>query len=278
MTILYVAWSVAAFALGAALGSFAALAVARIPDDEPLWSPASRCPTCRTPLAWHDNVPLASWVLLRARCRTCHTPIPASYPLVELTCALTGWLLFRRFVPGVSALDLPHVAAFGLYLGMATLLAIAAFTDVRARIIPEVASHWAIPFAIAGAGLLQLLGYDGWLDLGWKQAVLGSLVGGLVLAVPGGLWRLVLGTEGVAWGDVRLLALIGAFVGPMPGVVVVTLLACFAGVGLGAVLAFGAGRSGYLPFAPALSLGALVYVLYGDLLVQRVFPQWLGFL
>lgn len=271
-------WHLASFAVGACLGSFLNVAVLRIPEGESVTSPPSRCPVCRTPIRWVDNVPMLSWLALRGRCRACGAPISPMYPLIEATVGMVTWLLFTRFVPVPSDLDVRHVAAFVAYTVFAWLVLLAAYTDVRARIIPEVASLWAVPVGIAAAGLLEVLGYDGWLALGWKGAVLGAAVGGGFLGVVSTVWYRVSGSEGVAWGDVRLMAMIGSFVGPIPGAWIVLLLSSFAGAFLGIAKVIASGRSGYLPFGPSLALASLVYVLYGDRLVGALFPGMAGFL
>jgi leader peptidase (prepilin peptidase)/N-methyltransferase len=274
----YGLWHLTSFALGACLGSFLNVAILRIPEGESVVSPPSRCPVCRTPLSWRDNVPLLSWLVLRGRCRTCGAPISPMYPLVEATMGMVAWLLWARFVSGPADLDLRHVAAWVTYTTFAWLVLLAAYTDVRTRIIPELASLWAVPVGLVAAVVLQQLGYDGWLALGWRQAVLGAAVGGGFLGIVSTVWYRVSGSEGVAWGDVRLMAMIGAFVGPIPGAWIVLLLSSFVGAFLGIAKVVASGRSGYLPFGPSLAVAALAYVLYGDVLVERLFPGMAGFL
>lgn len=278
MTILFTLHQLGAFLVGAALGSFAALCVVRIPEDRSVLHPPSACPACDAQLAWHDNLPVVSWLLLGGRCRACGVPISPMYPLVELTCGAVAWLVYRRFVPTPGAMDLAAYAAFGVYTLFAVLLLIAAWTDLRARIIPELASLWAVPVGIAGAALLEAVGWFGWLDIGWRQAVLGALFTGGGLWAVAAAWKAVTGQVGLAHGDVRLGAMIGAFLGPMPGAFTTLLVASF----LGAFLALGhlavTGRRTYLPFGPSLALAAIAYVLWGDLLVRTWLPGLEGFL
>lgn len=272
MDLLYTAWQLTALALGGALGSFMALAVVRIPEDASLVSPPSRCPVCHTSLRWHDNIPVVSWLLLRGRCAHCGAPISPMYPLIELTMALVTWLTFHRFVPNPNALDVQHFAAWVVFTIFAWCLLLAAYCDVRARIIPEIASIYAVPVGVLGTLLLDVLSYDGWLAIGWRASVVGVVVGGGFLGIISAAWYRIFGTEGLAWGDVRLMAMIGAFVGAVPAAWVILMLASFTG----ALLAVGAlvvtRRPGYLPFGPALALSSLVYLLYGDVLVPRFLP------
>lgn len=278
MTVLFVAWQLAATAVGAALGSFLALSALRLSADRSILSPPSHCPVCRAPVRWSDNVPLLGWFLLRGRCRDCGTPIPPLYPLVEAGFAALGWLVFRRFVPGPDALDVPHLLAWGGYLGFAWLLVLAAYTDVRSRIIPTLASVGAVSIGVAVCGLLELVGYEGWLAIGWKGAVLGAAIGWLPLWILSWAWEALAGREGLGGGDVRMIGMIGAFLGAVPGMIVVLLLASFGGAFAGIAYRLWTGRSGYLAFGPWLTAGALAYLLYGDVIVGGALPSFTGFL
>ncbi len=278
MTALYVMWQLAGAAIGASFGSLAALASIRLAADRSLWSPPSHCPVCHSGVRWHDNVPVVGWLVLQGRCRDCGTSISPFYPLVEAGFACLGWLLFRRFVPGPHALDLAHLAAFGVYLVFAWMLMVAAYSDLRSRIIPELVSLWAVPVGIAACAGLEALGYDGWMAVGWRGSVVGVAVGALPMFLLSWVWERVSGREGLGHGDVRMIGMIGAFVGALPGLLVVLVLASFGGAAVGIVWAAVRGRSGYLPFGPWLTFGALAYVLYGDLLVARALPSLAPFL
>lgn len=271
MTALYLLARLNAVVLGLCFGSVLGMAVHRIPRDRSLWWPPSACPVCGHRVRWNDNVPVASWLLLRGRCRDCQTPISPVYPLLELLGGLLGWLIFQRFVPAPWLVDLPHLAAAVSYFGFCWLLLLAAYTDLRARIIPEIASLYAVPFGVLSAVVLEQVGYLGWLDHDWRHAVLGAGAGALVAALSLG-WRWVVGREGLGWGDVRLIMMIGAFLGPLPGLWVVLLLGSLlaAVVGLGTVLF--TGRSSYLPFGPALCASAVTWVLYGDRIGPWLLP------
>ena len=272
MHTLHLAWSLVAFVLGAALGSFVGLVVVRVPANRSIVSPRSACDVCATPLHGVDLVPIVGWIALRARCRHCGAPVSAAWPLIELCTALVVFLLFQRIVPGAAQLGLVPLLAFVLFAGFATLLLAAAFTDVRARIIPEFASVHAIPAAIAAHALLEALGWQDPLAIGWRASVLGALLGGGVLAAMAWSWRAVTGSEGMAWGDVRLLGLIGALVGPVPGTWVVLLVASFLGAGAGIVAAVARGRSAGLPFGPWLVIAALGWWLHGPAFTRAWLP------
>jgi leader peptidase (prepilin peptidase)/N-methyltransferase len=273
VTVLWVAWQAAAFGIGASLGSFLGLAVVRLPADRSLVRPPSRCPVCHAPVRWHDNVPILGWLVLRGRCRDCHAPIAPLHPLLEAGFGGLAWLMFRRFVPGAAALDVAHLAAFAVFTAFAWLLLCAAYVDLRARLVPEVASVYAVPVGVAGAALLGGLGYEGWLAIGWRSSVVGALAGGGGLGAVSWLWWRLAGSEGLAWGDVRLAAMIGAFVGALPGLLAVLVLASFGGAVVGLVAAVALGRPGYLPFAPVLAAAGLAWVLYGDWIGRWLLPS-----
>ncbi|MCB9682366.1 MAG: prepilin peptidase [Alphaproteobacteria bacterium] len=272
MITLHAVWHLAAFAIGAAMGSFAALTIVRVPEDQSIVHPPSHCPVCHTPLTWRDNIPIVSWLVLGARCRTCQTPISPLYPLVELLMGLLGWLLWARFVPTPADMDVQHLTAWAGYLLFTWMLVVAAYTDLRARIIPDFTSIGAVPVGVGLAVLLGALGYDGWLDIGWRASVAGAAVAGGFLLVTALLWDLVFGKLGLALGDVKLVAMIGAFVGLLPGALFVLLAASLTGSALGIVMVLVRRRSSYLPFAPALAFGGIAYVLWGEPLVRALLP------
>ncbi len=268
--VLYAGFSVLA---GLALGSFWNVCIARWPEDRSVIRPRSRCPSCGTPIEARDNIPIVSWLLLGRACRTCRWPIPARYPLIELLGGLIGFLVFRRFVPGPDQLLPENMLAATLYFGFASALIIAAFVDLRHRIIPDEVSSYAVPVGILGALVLETAGYTGWLSIGVRQAVLGALLGGVFFGGIAASVIFLTGREGLGWGDVKLFAMIGAFLGPHPAIIAVGLAASITGAVVGLVSLAWYKRRMFLPFGPALAGWALVYVLYGDLLLRRFLPS-----
>ena len=268
--LLYAGFSVFA---GLAIGSFWNVCIARWPEDRSVVRPRSACPSCGTPIQARDNIPIVSWLLLGRACRTCSWPIPARYPLVELLGGLLGFLVFRRFVPDAAALQAENLLAAALYFGFASALVIAALVDVRHRIIPDEVSSYAVPVGILGALLLETAGYTGWLAIGVRQAVLGALLGGVFFGAMAASVIFLTGREGLGWGDVKLFAMIGAFLGPHPAILAVGLAASITGsvVGIGTLVWYR--RRLFLPFGPALAGWALVYLLYGDVLLERFLPS-----
>jgi leader peptidase (prepilin peptidase)/N-methyltransferase len=261
-----------AFAIvyGLVIGSFLAVCIVRLPEDRSLLVP-SACPRCSARVRWSDNVPIVSWFLLRRQCRSCGAPIPPLYPLVELMGGLLGWVLFRRVFTEPEHLDAVHAAAWAVELVFLSMLVVAAATDIRHRIIPDETSIYAVPVGIAAHGLLQWLGWDGWLALDWRQAVVGAAIWGGFFAFVAWSTKFVTGRVALGWGDVKLAAMLGAFLGPY-GAFLVVMFGSLIGAAVGIVATLVARRRVYLPYGPPLAVAATLYVLWGELLLQALFP------
>jgi len=221
-------FNVFAAALGAIVGSFANVCIHRLPRGESVVSPPSRCPACGARIAFYDNVPVVSWLLLRGRCRSCSARIPARYPLVEGATALLFLLSAATWGPGLDALR-------GALLGAAAVVLVV--TDLSERILPDEVTLGGLALGLVLALLDDLTGRATF-SLGESRlvdALLGAAVGGgLLLAVRAAYrkWRRV---EGLGLGDVKMLAMIGAFTGPAGA-----FLAVFVGSLAGSVLGLAA--------------------------------------
>jgi leader peptidase (prepilin peptidase)/N-methyltransferase len=259
-----------AIATGLVLGSFANVAIARLPFDASVVSPRSRCPRCASPIAWYDNLPVLSWIALRGRCRSCAAPISASYPLVELLGGLLAWMLFRRMFHGVEDLDLAHGLAFAWWMSFLTALVIGAYTDLRHWILPDEVTVYLVPLGILGAFGLEQLGYHGALAPSWRASALAAgALGGLFAGMSGLAWW-ALGREGLGWGDVKLAAMIGAFLGV--GAWVALLVGAVFGAAVHVVRLVVRGEAAPLPYGPSLCAAAALQVFIGDTLTARLFP------
>jgi len=244
------------FLFGAIIGSFANVCILRIPAEESIVAPGSRCPKCMRPLSWYDNVPLLSWLALRGRCRSCGESISFRYFVVELMTAISAVALYVRFGLGAEWLV--------LFLFVAALIVIT-FIDLDHRIIPDVIS---LPGIVVGFAL-SLRGVPGPLS-----SALGILLGGgLLLAVAWG-YSAATGREGMGGGDIKLLGMIGAFLG-WKSVPFTMLLSSLTGsiVGLSLMWWTGSDTKYAIPFGPFLALGAVAYVFCGD----QVIAWYLGF-
>lgn len=264
-----------AFVLALCVGSFLNVVIARLPDDRSVVRPASHCPSCGHQIRWYENIPVLSWVFLRAKCSNCGSRISALYPAVELLTAVLGLLLFRRIAPDALALTLPNFAAWAVYLVFISMLIATTLIDLKHYIIPDQMSVYAVPVGLGAVLLLSWLGYDGHLAITWKDSVLGALLGGGVLAALIGLWWVVRRVEAMGFGDVKLLAMMGAFLGALPAVPTIVLVSALAGsaIGIAVMIRKGRGLKLQIPFGPFLAIGALLYVFFGDAILTWWFPS-----
>ena len=241
------AFAVVVLALvGLCVGSFLNVCIYRLPRRESLMWPASHCTACNRALSWYENVPVAGWLALRGRCRTCRTPISIVYPLVEVVTMavfVAGYLIYG-WTPLLAARLLFACAMIVLFM-----------IDLEHQILPNAIT---LPGAVAGFVLSFFL------PPGWLSSLLGVIVGAGVLFAIMELYARARGFEGLGMGDVKMLAMIGAFLG-WPLMLLTLMLASFAGslVGLGLMLARRAGARTALPFGTFLAAGALVAAVAG---------------
>jgi len=264
-------FGVGALLFGLCLGSFLNVCIARMPQDKSVVRPPSHCPSCRTDIAWYDNIPVLSWLLLRGRCRVCANPISRVYPLVELLTGLLIWCVWRDVIGADTIVSVGHAVTFVYYSIFVMMLVGLTFIDVRYHIIPDEFSIYAVPIGVAGAWAVQQAG--GSAHITWQYSVVGALVGGGFLATIAGAFWLIRREEGMGMGDIKLLAMIGSFLGAFPALLVVLILSSVIGSVVGIAMILGRGRSMRMavPFGPFLALGALAYLLYGEALVHWIF-------
>jgi leader peptidase (prepilin peptidase)/N-methyltransferase len=256
-----------AFIFGAVVGSFLNVCIARIPKKESIVHPPSHCPNCKESIPAYDNIPLLSYLFLQGRCRSCGERIAPRYFLVELLMASLAVALYWEFGLGL--------AFFVSFVFVAALLVIS-FIDLDVRIVPDVIS---LPGIVAGL-LFSVVGRYGIQDPfelvpSPLSALLGVLVGGGFLLALAWAYEAVTGVEGMGGGDIKLLAMIGAFLG-WQSIPVTLFFSSLGGsvIGLTAMLIKGVGRRYALPFAPFLCLGALLYLFFGkDLIQYYLFPS-----
>jgi leader peptidase (prepilin peptidase)/N-methyltransferase len=239
------------FLFGLMVGSFLNVCIRRLPAGESIVFPASHCPICRKPIRAYDNVPLVSYLLLRGRCRSCGASISMRYPLVEL---LTGSLA----IACLAALG--WSPSFLMTLAFLCALIVITFIDLDHQIIPDAIS---LPGIVIGFLSAVVIG-----EPTWRASLIGiALGGGILWAVAAGYHRLT-GREGMGGGDVKLLAMIGAFLG-WRAVPVTLMVGSLAGtvVGLGLMLYSGRDSRTPIPFGPFLALGAVCALFFGDALI-----------
>jgi len=254
-----------AFVFGAVVGSFLNVCIARLPNDESIVSPPSHCPECQASIPFYDNIPLLSYINLGGRCRFCRVSISPRYFFVELLTAALAVVLFNRF--GFSF-------AFFVYFIFVAALIVITFIDLDVRIVPDVISLPGIGLGLLASVASWLFSLDRLLVLPSPlSSLIGILVGGGFLLLVAWAYEFFTGVEGMGGGDVKLLAMIGAFLG-WPSIPVTLFSASLAGsvVGLGFMLAKGVGGKYALPFAPFLCLGALFHLFFGSQLARFYFP------
>jgi leader peptidase (prepilin peptidase)/N-methyltransferase len=242
---------IAAVTLGLLVGSFLNVCIYRLPRRESVAWPASHCTSCQRALAWYENVPLVSWLALRGRCRTCKVPISVQYPVVE---AVTGALFGASYYwYGPTALGVVRTL-FGC--AMIVLFVI----DLQHQILPNVIT---VPGTVIGVVLSLVL------PPGWLSSLIGVLLGGGLLLAMGETYYRLRGVEGLGMGDVKMLAMIGAFLG-WQNALVTLMLASFGGalLGMGLLASRRGTMQAALPFGTFLAVGAAIAAVVGDSLVS----------
>ncbi len=262
-------------ALGAIFGSFLNVVIYRLPRGEGVAAGRSKCPSCRRVIPWHDNIPIVSWLLLRARCRACGGPISLRYPIVE---ALTA-ALFVLTALRVEALGWePALLAFFVCSAFASVVLAASFIDLDHKILPDKLTLRAGPaVAFVGAvGVPAIHGLSFWgIDLAPSMktglasllvGVAGALVGGGVILCIRQLGSWMMRKEAMGLGDVKFMAMCGLLLGPGPVLLAIwgaILLAALIGAGIWIVT-----KNREIPFGPFLGLGALAVLYFGPAIEQ----------
>jgi leader peptidase (prepilin peptidase)/N-methyltransferase len=273
------------FLTGAVIGSFLNVCIARWPAEESVIRPPSRCPHCHTPIKWHDNVPILGWMWLGGKCRNCKAPISVVYPAVELVVAL-GWLLAAlAWGPSLTAV---RVAVFG------TIMLGISITDAKTYLIPDGFTVFGLVFVL-GTSIFTALRGDLSPFAGPWDAIIGACAGAGAIAIVGWLGEVVLKKEAMGFGDVTLMAVVGAALGPGR-----TLLVIFLGALVGAItflfvvyplVRFKAGRGGsqiemplgdtkpsmpQVPFGVFLAPAAVLALVFGQKLLDWYVGQLTG--
>jgi leader peptidase (prepilin peptidase)/N-methyltransferase len=237
---------------GLALGSFLNVCIHRIPVKESIISPPSRCPQCGKRIRFYDNIPIISYIILRGRCRDCGRPISVRYPLVEAIMGLLSMSLFLK-----------HNLSYQYFISLifSASLVLISFIDLRHQIIPDAVS---LPGILAGF-IISLI----FVHITWYDSLIGIIAGGGVLYFVAFLFEVITGKEGMGGGDIKLLAMIGAWMG-WRALPLIILLSSLTGIfiGGGSLLMSRQGLGTRIPFGPFLALGTLLYVFFGNELIS----------
>jgi leader peptidase (prepilin peptidase)/N-methyltransferase len=278
--------TVYAFLVGLCVGSFLNVCITRWPRDMSVVRPRSRCPHCGHQLAWFENIPLASWLVLRARCRCCDEPISIIYPLAELSIGLLWAVSVAHFGPTFTAVRL------ALFL---TILTGVALTDLKHYLIPDGFTVTGLLLTLAAALAAPFVG-ESTLFAGPYEALIGACAGAGVIAIIGWLGEAALKREAMGMGDMTLMAFVGAALGPARAIATV-----FLGATIGAVvflaivypialmrrgrvtsqteLALGGQASApmempLVPFGVFLAPAAVIMLIWGDQILGKVLPPF----
>jgi leader peptidase (prepilin peptidase) / N-methyltransferase len=268
-------WAIYSFLVGACFGSFLNVCISRWPEGLSVVRPRSRCPNCERPIASYENIPIFSWLALRGKCRGCHNPISFQYPLVEILIGVVWMVSFLHY-------GLTFTAARVAML--VTVLAGIAITDMKHYLIPDgftvFGLIWVVVTAIVALFIDDVSPFAGAYD-----ALLGACVGAGAIAIAGWLGEVALKKEAMGFGDVTLMAMVGAAVGPNRA-----LMTVFLGALVGAVVFLGVvypiswarSRSAktefnppLVPFGVFLAPAAVIALLWGDRFIS-VYTRYSG--
>lgn len=227
------------FIIGAVFGSFLNVCIYRLPRKLSIITPRSHCPECQHLIPWYDNIPILSYILLRGRCRFCDARIAPTYLIVEVITAVVFLTIFMKF--GFSV-KLP------IYLVFFCLLIIITFIDLERQLIPDVI---AIPGIIVGIA-------TSFFTVSLRSSLLGAATGALVIVALAVIGKAILKKEAMGGGDIRLLAMIGSFLGWVD-VLSVLFIGSFIGLIFGLSM-----RQRELPFGPYLAAAAFIVIMMGS--------------
>ena len=245
------------FILGLIVGSFSNVCIYRIPRNESIIYPASHCPKCHSNIAPKDNIPLLSFILLKGRCRNCKSKISIQYPIVEF---LTGLIyLIIYLIYGLSIQTL-------VYIILSSALIIIAFIDLNEEIVPDVIS---LPGIVIGFIISFFVPY-----ISFVNSALGVLVGGGIILIIGLVGSVIFKKEAMGGGDVKLAAMIGAFLG-WRYIVISLFLGFFLGAlaGITLIMSKIKSREDAIPFGPFIVLGSFITLFWGE----KIISWYLGF-
>jgi len=240
------------FVFGAAIGSFLNVCIYRLPEQQSIAKPLSQCPHCHHPIRFYDNIPLISYLILKGKCRDCGEKISWRYPLVELITAILALLLFAKFYLTLN---------FLVFFIFTAVLIVITFIDLDHQIIPDLLTLPGIPIFFLLAVFV--------VGVPWMEAAIGLLIGGGVLFVIALGYEVITKREGMGGGDIKLLAMIGGFLG-WKSLIFVLLFSSLLGavIGIALMLIKKEDMKYAVPFGPFLSAAAVAYLFWGDAFMQ----------
>lgn len=245
-------WHIVSILFGAIVGSFLNVCIHRLPKSESIVKPGSHCPKCKTQIRFYDNIPMISYFLLRGRCRYCKGSISIQYPLVEGITALCSLFLFIKFGPSLNYL---------FYFSFISALIVITVIDLFHQIIPDAISLPGIGVGLLGSFIVP--------HITLLNSLKGMLLGGGGLFIVATIYQWLFKREGMGGGDVKLLAMIGAFLG-WRAVLLTILLSSLIGsiTGIAFIALKGKDFKYAIPFGPFLSLGAAIALFFGEDIIE----------
>lgn len=248
------------FIIGLCVGSFLNVCIYRIPTAKSIVRPRSFCPMCKAPIPWYDNIPVLSYILLMGRCRRCRMPISPRYVMVEILSALLALGLYGKF--GLTP-------DFGAYALFAAALVTVTFIDLEHREVPDVISLWGMAAGVALFSVLRLDGGTSFIS-SFAVSMAGLLAGGAMMFILGVAGEMVFRKEALGGGDVKLMAMIGSFLGWKLAVMTFFMAPILgAGIALFMKLKY---KTEAVPYAPYLAAGALINLFWGSRIIELLFP------
>ena len=242
------------FIFAIAFGSFINVLIYRLPRKISLVSPGSHCPKCDSPIRYSDNIPLLSFILLRGKCRNCGAKISFRYPLIELLAGLLAVISFYHFGPTIKAAETAFLSLVFIPIF---------FIDLDFRIIPDFFTLPGIVIGVAVSLLPEAF-------IGWKESIIGLIVGGGLFFVVGTIGEFIFKKEAMGFGDVKFAAMLGAFLG-WKILLLILILGSFLGSVVGValiILSKSKNKSSYVPFGPFLVAAAFISIYFGNAVIQ----------
>ena len=247
------------FCLGAIVGSFLNVCIYRMPRKKSIIHPGSHCPHCRHKIAWYDNIPFLSYIFLKGRCRHCGGKISFRYFVVELLTASLFLFLFYHF--GLSLF-------FWIYIALCSSLIVVSFIDIDIREIPDEIDLTGIIIGLILSVAFPQLHKTAFRHLALFRSFLGLLAGGGSIYLTGIIGNAIFKKESMGGGDVKLMAMVGAFIGAKLALLAF-FIAPFFGAVVGIVLKIRKGES-LIPYGPFLSLATLIAIIWGERIIGMI--------
>ncbi|ADR18221.1 prepilin peptidase [Calditerrivibrio nitroreducens] len=247
------------FLIGAIFGSFMNVLIYRLPRGISIITPKSNCPNCKQEIRCYDNIPLISYILLKGRCRGCGVRIPIRYFIVELVTSLVFFLLCIKYGLSLNSLALLIFSFFILTAG---------FTDLYTAFEKDQFECGVIPSVILYAGIILGLILSFFNGFGIVNSILGGVIGFISLFIPAIVYKILKGREGMGDGDMYLMAMSGTFLG-VKAILPILILSSFVGAVIGIVIIKVLKDNSFpIPFGPFIALGSIVYLFYGEELIN----------